>query len=138
MIQLVRRLGTEAYVAAGNVLVAVVLGLGAFRLVPVRSLGVSVPAGVLMAGLAASALGLATRAAWASRVTRATGIALLLAGFLAGGALTLGATLSRRVVASSAGPGPVLYLFIALLVLPYTVFYGSALLLWVRFRERAR
>jgi hypothetical protein len=138
MIQLARRLGAEAYVAAGNIVVAVVIGLGAFRLLPVRSLGVSVPAALLMAMLVASAAGLALRLAWGERLTRITGIVLLLAGMLAAAALTLGATLARRVVASSAGPSASLYLLIALLVLPYTVFYGAAILLWLRSRGSSR
>jgi hypothetical protein len=138
MIQLVRRLGTEAYVAAGNILVALVIGLGALRLLPVRSLGVSVPAVLLMVLLLASAVGLALRLPWGGRLTRLTGIVLLLAGVLAAAALTLGATFSRQVVASTAGPGASFYLLIALIVLPYTVFYGAALLLWLRSRGPGR
>jgi hypothetical protein len=99
---------------------------------------VSLPAALLMALLVASAAGLALRLGWRERLTRVTGIVLLLAGMLAAAALTLGATFARRVVASSAGPGASLYLLIALLVLPYTVFYGAAILLWLRSRGPSR
>jgi hypothetical protein len=88
--------------------------------------------------LAASAAGLALRLAWGERLARITGIVLSLAGVLAAAALTLGATFARRVVASSAGPGASLYLLIALLVLPYTVLYGAAILLWLRSRGSSR
>jgi hypothetical protein len=137
MIQLFKRLGTQRSLALANLAITVGIGLGAFRLLPVRALSVAVLAVVAMALLLASGAGLALRAPWAVKVTRVAGVVLFVEGILAVAALTLAVTLARAVVASSAGPGAHVYGLIALLVFPYTVLYGIVLLVWANGQGRA-
>jgi len=132
MIELLNRVGAGRVVAAGNAVVALVLALGVFRLLPVRSRWVTVPAIVVIALLVVSAVGLVQRARWAGKLARVAGLALLWGGLLGIGTLTLGLTFSRAVVASTAGPGPLVIAFSILLLLPYTVVYATALLVWAR------
>src|SRR5262249_31075331 len=130
MIQFAKRIGVERCLAVGNVLVAVVIALGVFRLLPVRSRWVSVPTIIVLALLVASAIVLARRTRAARKLARVTGLALLWGGLVGAGTLTLGLTFSRAVVASTAGPGPLALAFAILLVLPYTVVYAMGLLAW--------
>jgi hypothetical protein len=132
MIQLAKRLGVERCLAAGNVAVSLVIALGVFRLLPVRSRWVGIPSIIAIVLLVGSAIGLARRATWARALSRVAAQVLLLGGLLGAGALTLGLTFARAVVASTAGPGPLVLAFALLLVLPYTVFYGLGLLAWSR------
>jgi hypothetical protein len=131
MIQLIKRLGAQRCLAAGNLGIALVIGLGAFRLLPVRSPWLGVPAAIAIALLVAASVALALRARWADAITRLAGLALFWGGLLGVGALLLGLTFSRAVTATAAGPGPLMFVFAILLALPYTVFYGLGLLLWV-------
>src|SRR5215471_7109665 len=132
MIELFKRVGAGRVLAVGNAVVALVIALGVFRLLPVRSRWVTVPAVVVIALLVASAVGLFQRARWAGKLARVAGLALLWGGLLGIGTLTLGLTFSRAVVASTAGPGPLVLAFSILLLLPYTVVYAMALLAWAR------
>jgi len=124
--------------AAGNLIVAAIIGLAAFRAWRPRTLALEIPAAIVMALLVASAVGLAARAAWGRAVSRAAGIALLAAGLIVTSVLTLGMTFFRAVGGSGAGPGPTIYLLAVLLALPYTLGYPIGLLLWLRARGPAR
>jgi hypothetical protein len=122
--------------AAGNLVVAVVIKLAVFRAWPVRSLAVEIAAGVIAALLVASGVGLVLRARWADGLTRVAAIALLVAGVAVATALALGMTFARAVGGAGAGPGAVMFGLALALVAPYGVGYPIGLLVWVRSRGR--
>jgi len=124
--------------AAGNLVVAAIIGLAAFRVWRPRALAIEIPAAIVMVFLVASAIGLAARAAWGRAAARAAGIVLLAAGLVVTSVLTLGMTFFRAVGGRGAGPGPTIYLLGVLLALPYALVYPIGLLLWLRARGPAR
>jgi len=132
-----RAFGARAF-ATGNLIVAAIIGLAVFRAWRPRTLTIEIPAAIVMALLAASAVALAARAAWAGIVSRIAGIATLAAGVAVASVLTLGMTFFRAIGGPGAGPGPTIYLLALLLTLPYVLVYPIGLLLWLRARGRAR
>ena len=134
----VARVFVERAFAAGNLIVAAIIGLAAFRVWRPRALAIEIPAGIVVALLVASAVALAVRAGWGRALSRAAAIALLAAGLIVTSVLTLGMTFFRAVGGSGAGPGPTIYLLAVLLAVPYTLVYPIGLLLWLRARGPAR
>jgi hypothetical protein len=127
---------TERLLAAGNLVVAVVIKLAVFRAWPVRSLALEIAAGVVAALLVASGVGLVLRVKWADALTRVAAIALLVAGVSVMTVLTLGMTFARAVGGAGAGPGAVMFGLALALVVPYGIGYPIGLLVWLRSRGR--
>src|SRR6185295_16940090 len=138
MIQLVKRLGTERWFAIGNVVVALVIGLGAFGALPVRPTWVGVAAVVLIVALASSSVVLLRRgrSVWFDRITKVAGASLLAAGVAVTGTITLALTFARAVAGAGAGPGRLFFAVALLVVAPYMVIYPAGLLLWLGSRGR--
>jgi hypothetical protein len=132
-----RRSLAARWFAAGNLMVALAIGLGVFRGWRPRALAVEIAAGVVIALLVASAAGLAVGAAWAARATRVAAVALVVAGVVATSTLTLGMTFFRAVGGPGGGPGWTFLLLALLFVLPYTLLYPVGLLVWLRARGGA-
>jgi hypothetical protein len=125
----------ERLLAAGNLVVALVIKLAVFRAWPVRVLALEIAAGVVAVLLVASAIGLALRARWAAPVTRAAAIALLAVGAVVTASLTLGMTFARAVAGAGSGPGALLHGLALALVVPYAIGYPVALLAWLKSRS---
>src|SRR6516164_7069363 len=100
--------GMERLLAAGNLVVAIVIKLAVFRAWPVRVLVLEIAAGIVAALLVVSAVGLVLRARWAGVATRVAAIALLATGAVVTASLTLGMTFARAVGGAGVGPGPLL------------------------------
>ena len=129
---------TRQSIAIGNAVVAVAVSLSAFVAAPVRSAWTEVPAASIAVLLLASAAGLARRAPWADRITRAAAVATLVAGLLGTAAFTFGMTFARAVAGPGAGPGPRAFALGLLIIIPYLVAYPAVLLVWLASREHAR
>jgi hypothetical protein len=129
--RLARRTGAEDWLAAGNLSSALAVALPAFGLRPARTLAIEIPAAVLIVLLAASAIALVRRSAWAVPVTRVAGAALLAAGLLAAASLALTLAFRRGVAGPGGGPGGLLVGGALLLAVPYCIVYPAGLLLWV-------
>jgi hypothetical protein len=130
------RLGADRAFGAGNVAIALIIGLTVFRALPARSIWLVVAAIAVMALLLTSGVGLAARTTWAARLAHFAGLALLLFGALATAVLVLGMVFYRSIGGPGAGPGPALFAVALLLVLPYALVYPAGLLLWLDSRTR--
>jgi hypothetical protein len=138
MIQGLKRLGAHHWFAIGNVAIALVIGLAVFCALPARSLWIDAPVMIVLALLLASSAGLVTRARWASRITRAAGLALLAMGMIVTASLTLGMIFSRAMAGATAGPGLLVMALALLSVVPYALVYPACLLAWIDARGAPR
>jgi hypothetical protein len=132
MFERLRRMGVDSWLAAANLAVTLAIGVAVVGARPLRTAWVEVPAAAVGALLVASAGGLASRARWAPAVTRAAGLALLAGGLAALASALLGLVFYRAVAGvGGGGPGPLMFLLVVLLALPYAVAYPVGLLLWL-------
>jgi hypothetical protein len=133
MIARLKRLGADRGFAIGNVAVAGAVALAVFRMLPGRSLGVTVVALGIVVLLLASSAGLAMRASWAARVSVAAAAVLLAAGALLLAGLTLGLTFWHGVAGSGA-PGLLVLVAALLGIVPYAIAYPIGLMIWLQGR----
>lgn len=119
-----------------NVLVAIFVAVGAFRLLPGRWWPVDVGAVLLVALYGASGITLLVGKPVARRLTQiAAGVGLAL-GLALFAAIVITAFWLRGVYSQTGATGAIVFGLVALLVLPYLVVLPAAELLWIgRSRE---
>jgi hypothetical protein len=121
-----------AWIAAAQLLLALLLLGGIWIGLPARWLWVDVTGTLLALGALASGVALLVRAPWAARLARVVVWAELVIGTLAASLLALGAA----QLSGSYGPvgkgGALLLVTIAVLVLPYLVIMPALQLRWLR------
>jgi len=109
---------------------AILVGLGVFVGLPDRWLAVDLPAAVLMALFALTAIGLLARTGWAQKVARATAALALGLGLLLIALLALGASYLVGIYGPVGQGGALIYVLIIALAIPYLVALPVAQLLW--------
>ncbi|WP_394833116.1 hypothetical protein LVJ94_42110 [Pendulispora rubella] len=116
--------------AALDLTSAGLLGLGVFVGLPDRWLYVDLPAGLLIALFALTAVGLFASTAWAEKVARATAIVALAFGLLLIALLALGASYLYGIYGPVGQGGALIYVLIIALAIPYLVALPVAQFLW--------
>jgi hypothetical protein len=122
----------HGWIAAAQLLLALLLSIGIWLALPARWAWVDVPGSLLALGALVSGVALSLRTRWALRLARAVLWAELVIGTLLASLLAI----SAAQLSGSYGPvgagGALLLVIIAVLVLPYLVVFPVLQLRWLR------
>ncbi len=123
--------------AIGNLSVAALVAGGVFVALPWRWWVVDAPAGVAIALLLVSSVGLLWGKSWGDDVLRASALLLLVAGLVLVAALTMAISFLTGVHGVLGQGVAVGYLVLVAIVVPYLVVFPSVQLVWIRRRAPA-